>query len=189
LPVVVGWEGNAQGVITVADTERAEWETAIEAFADREVGVLTGDENASADRFRDHEAVDSVFAGVPPEGKVETVRRLADSGTTVMVGDGTNDAPALAASDLGIAMGDGTARAADAADIVITDADLTAVVDVFDLAANTRRRIRENVGWAFCYNGVAVPLAAFGFINPLFAALAMAASSLIVVTNSRRAVL
>ncbi|RQG90678.1 heavy metal translocating P-type ATPase [Natrarchaeobius chitinivorans] len=189
LPVVVGWDGRARGVVTIQDRERAEWESAIETVSDCEVVVLTGDDGASAERFRDHQAVDRVFAGVPPDGKLETVRRFVATGTTVMVGDGTNDAPALAAADLGIAMGDGTARAADAADVVVTDSDLTALEDVFALATGTRRRIRENICWAFLYNAVAVPLAVVGLINPFFAALAMAASSIIVVSNSRRTVI
>jgi len=188
LPVVVGWEGRARGVIEVADEERGGWEAALEAFADREIVILTGDAAAGVERFREHPAVDTVFTGVPPDGKVETVRRLAADGTAVMVGDGTNDAPALAAADLGIAMGDGTARAIDAADVVV-DGDLTALEDVFGLARGTRRRIRENILWAFLYNAVAVPLAVLGLINPLFAAVAMAASSIIVVTNSRRSVI
>jgi len=187
-PVVVGWDGRARGVVAVGDRERDEWERAIEAFADREVVVLTGDEGPGSARFRDHPAVDRVFAGVPPDGKVETVGRLAATGTTVMVGDGTNDAPALAAADLGIAMGDGTARAVDAADVVVTDSDLTAVETVFEVAAGTRRRIRENISWAFLYNAVAIPLAVAGLINPLFAAAAMAGSSILVVSNSRRSV-
>jgi Cu2+-exporting ATPase len=189
LPVVVGWEGQARGVIAVGDSAREEWERALETFDDHEIAVLTGDEGPGARRFREHPAVDSVFAGVPPDGKVETVRRLSASGATVMVGDGTNDAPALAAADLGVAMGDGTARAIEAADVVVTDNDLTAVETVFAFVRGTRRRIRENLAWAFLYNGVAIPLAAAGALNPLFAAVAMAASSLIVVSNSRRAVL
>ena len=189
LAVVVGWDDQARGVIAVGDREREEWQAAVEAFADREIAVLTGDEGSGTERFCEHPAVDSVFAGVPPDGKVETVRRLSATGTTVMVGDGTNDAPALAAADLGIALGDGTAGAIDAADVVVTDSDLTAVETVFDLAGGTRRRIRENICWAFLYNAVAVPLAVVGMINPLFAALAMAASSIIVVSNSRRSVL
>ncbi len=188
LPVVVGWGDRGRGVIAVADREREEWETAVEAFADRDVVVLTGDSGPRVDRYRNHPSIDELFAGVPPEGKAETVRRLAATSTTVMVGDGTNDAPALAAADLGIAMGDGTARAADAADVVVLESDLTALEDVFDLASGTRRRIRENVGWALLYNAVAIPLAVVGLINPLFAAVAMAASSLIVVSNSRRPV-
>jgi Cu2+-exporting ATPase len=186
LPVVVGWAGEGRGVIGIGDSEREELDAAVEAFADCEVAVLTGDDSAAS--LAEHPAVDRVFAGVPPEGKVETVRRLKATGTTVMVGDGTNDAPALAAADLGVALGEGTAQAADAADIVVTDDDLTAVGDAFDIARGTRRRIRENIGWAFCYNAVAIPLAVAGLINPLFAAVAMAASSLLVVSNSRRPV-
>jgi Cu2+-exporting ATPase len=189
LAVVVGWAGQARGVVAVGDSEREDWEAAIEALGDREIAVLTGDDGPGPERFREHPAVDQVFAGVPPDGKVETVRRLSATGTTVMVGDGTNDAPALAVADLGIAMGDGTARAIDAADAVVTENDLTAVETVFELAAGTRRRIRENIAWAFLYNAVAIPLAVAGLINPLFAAVAMAASSIIVVSNSRRSVL
>ncbi len=188
LPVVVGWDGRARGVLAVADRRRAEWETVLETFSDRQIAVLTGDGGASADRFGDHPAVDTVFKGVPPDGKVETVRRLAAGGTVVMVGDGTNDAPSLAAADLGIAMGEGTARAIDAGDAVVVDDDLTTIGTVFDVADGTNRRIRENICWAFLYNAVAIPLAVVGLINPLFAAVAMAASSLIVVTNSRRPV-
>jgi Cu2+-exporting ATPase len=129
-----------------------------------------------------------VFAGVPPDGKVATVRRLGADGTTAMVGDGTNDAPALGVADIGIAVA-GTARAADAADAILLDGSLTDVPAVFELASATRRRIRENVGWALCYNGVAIPLAATGALNPLLAALAMATSSILVVTNSRRLML
>jgi Cu2+-exporting ATPase len=189
IPVVVGWDGRVRGVLAVGDELREEWEQAVEGFEAQEVTVLTGDDGQSADQFRDHPAVDSVFAGVPPDGKVETIRRLSAEGTTVMVGDGTNDAPALAAADLGIAMGDGTARAIDAADVVVTDNDLTAVETVFEFVRGTRRRIRENIAWAFLYNAVALPLAVQGVLNPLFAAVAMAASSIIVVSNSKRSVL
>ncbi|QHS17465.1 cation-translocating P-type ATPase [haloarchaeon 3A1-DGR] len=189
LPIAVGWGGAARGVIVVTDRDRAGWTAALEAFADREVVVLTGDDGPRADRFRGHPAVDEVFAGVPPDGKLEAVRGFVADGTTVMVGDGTNDAPALAAADLGIALGDGTARAVEAADVVITGDDLRTVETVFELAAGTRRRIRENVAWALCYNAVAIPLAVSGALNPFFAALAMAASSAIVVTNSTRPVL
>ncbi|MDF9746647.1 heavy metal translocating P-type ATPase [Natrinema salsiterrestre] len=189
LPAVVGYDGRARAVVVVGDRTRTEWRDVLESFADREVVVLTGDDAAGTETFRDHPAVDRVFAGVPPDGKVETVRRLSGEGVTAMVGDGTNDAPALAAADVGIALGDGTARATDAADAVVTSSDLRAVRSVFDLADGTRRRIRENVCWALLYNAVAIPLAAAGLINPLFAAVAMAVSSAIVVVNSSRAVL
>jgi Cu2+-exporting ATPase len=188
LAVVVGWDGRARGVLSIADRPRDGWAETLDAFSDREVAILTGDSGASADRFAEHPAVDTVFRGVPPDGKVETVRRLSAESTTVMVGDGTNDAPALAAADLGIAMGNGTARAVDAGDAVITDGDLATVETVFEIADGTRRRIRENIGWAFVYNAVAIPLAVAGLLNPLFAAAAMAASSVIVVSNSRRSV-
>jgi Cu2+-exporting ATPase len=186
LPVAVGWDGAVRGVLVLEDRERSAWRETVESVRDREVCVLTGDDGESAERFRDHPAVDRVFAGVPPDGKAETVRRLAASGTTVMVGDGTNDATALAAADLGIAMGDGTARAVDAADVTLLDGRLRELGTVFELARGTRRRIRHNVGWALLYNAVAIPLAVAGLLNPLFAAVAMAASSLIVVGNSGR---
>ncbi|SFC35975.1 Cu2+-exporting ATPase [Halobiforma haloterrestris] len=189
LPVVIGYDGRARAVAVVGDRARDEWRDVLEAVDDREVVVLTGDDESAAEEFRDHPAVDRVFAGVPPDGKVETVRRLSRGGVTAMIGDGTNDAPALAAADLGIALGNGTARAADAADAIVTDSDLRDVHTVFDLAAGTRRRIRENIGWALLYNAVAIPLAALGAINPLFAAVAMATSSLLVVKNSSRPVI
>ncbi|WP_380676320.1 heavy metal translocating P-type ATPase [Salinigranum sp. GCM10025319] len=188
LPVVVGWGGEARGILVVEDRAREDWTSALDAFTDCEVVVLTGDEGPATARFGDHPAVDRVFTGVPPDGKVETVRRLAASGTTAMVGDGTNDAPALAAADLGVAVGDATARAVDAADLVVTGDRLAAVPAAFEVVEGTRRRIRENVVWAFGYNAVAIPLAAAGLLNPLFAAVAMSLSSLVVVTNSRRSV-
>ena len=187
VPVVVGWDGTAHGVIAVGDSFRPEWETVLEAVrTDREVVVLTGDDGPVVDGLRDHPAIDQVFAGVPPDAKAETVRRLTATGTVAMVGDGSNDAPALAAADLGIALAGGTKLAGDAADAVVLDSRFDRVPDVFSVAGATRRRIRENLAWAFVYNGVAIPLAIAGLINPLFAALAMATSSLLVVANSAR---
>ncbi|MFT4921445.1 MAG: Cu2+-exporting ATPase [Haloarculaceae archaeon] len=188
LPVVVGIADEPAAVVSVGDREREEWNDVVESFVDREVVVLTGDESAAAERFRNHPAVDRVFAGVPPDGKVATIERLSATATTAMVGDGTNDAPALAGADVGIAI-DGTARATEAADVALVNGSLAEVPAVFELAGATRRRIRQNVGWALCYNGVAIPLAAAGLLNPLFAALAMAGSSILVVTNSRRRLL
>ncbi|KDE60243.1 metal ABC transporter ATPase [Halostagnicola sp. A56] len=191
VPVAVGRDGAAEGAIVVGDELRAEWDETLAAISEAgiDVVVLTGDDARAADRFRKEDAIDRVFAGVPPEGKAETVERLKQTGETVMVGDGTNDAPALAAADLGISLGGGTAMAADAADVALVDDDLSSVETVFDLARATDRRVKTNIGWAFCYNGVAIPLAVAGVLNPLFAALAMGTSSLLVVANSARSLL
>ena len=191
VPVAVGRDGAAEGVVVVGDELREGWEETVTALADAgvEVVVLTGDDERAATVFREHDAIDSVFAGVPPEGKAETVERLKARGRTVMVGDGTNDAPALAAADLGVALGGGTAMAADAADVAIVDDNLDSVATVFELSRAAGRRVKGNIGWAFCYNAVAIPLAVAGLLNPLFAAVAMGASSLLVVTNSSRALL
>ncbi|WP_241989480.1 HAD-IC family P-type ATPase, partial [Halorubrum sp. SP9] len=191
VPVAVGRDGAAEGFVVVGDELREGWEATVTAL-DRsgvEVIVLTGDDERAATVFAEHDAISSVFAGVPPEGKAEAVGRLKERGVTVMVGDGTNDAPALAAADLGIALGGGTAMAADAADVAIVDDELGSVATVFELARAAGRRVKGNIGWAFCYNAVAIPLAATGLLNPLFAAVAMGASSLLVVTNSSRALL
>ncbi|MFD1644297.1 heavy metal translocating P-type ATPase [Haloarchaeobius litoreus] len=188
VPVLVGWNGRCRGVLAVTDRPRDDWDETVTALADdgRSVVVLTGDDGAAADRFRDHPAVDEVFAGVPPDGKVATVQRLRAQGTVAMVGDGDNDAPALAAADVGVAIAGSGGLAAEAADAVVTDGRLDAVPVLFDVATATRRRVRENLTWAFGYNAVAIPLAATGLLNPLFAALAMGSSSALVVLNSAR---
>jgi Cu2+-exporting ATPase len=189
VPTFVAWDGRARAVLDVGDAPRAEWEAVVDDLgADREIVVLTGDDERAAERFRRHAAVDEVFAGVPPEAKAETVQRLRSRGTVAMVGDGSNDAPALASADVGIALGSGTDLAGSAADAVIVEEGLNAVPAVFDVASGTHRRIRENLGWAFVYNLVAVPLAIAGVLNPLLAAVAMGASSLLVVTNSSRSI-
>ena len=191
VPVAVGRDGAATGVVVVGDRLRDGWADTLSSLADAgvEVVVLTGDDARAATVFRDHDAVAEVFAGVPPEGKAETVERLKRRGQTVMVGDGTNDAPALAAADLGIALGGGTAMAADAADVAVIDDDLASIETVFDLSRAAGRRVKGNIGWALCYNAIAIPLAVTGLLNPLFAAVAMGLSSLLVVTNSSRPLL
>nr|WP_290811314.1 cation-translocating P-type ATPase [Halovivax sp.] len=191
LPVLVGRDGAAEGWVTVGDEPRDGWAETIAGLDARgvEVVVLTGDDEAAASFFREHDGVDEVYAGVPPEGKAETVRRLRSRGRTAMVGDGTNDAPALASADLGIALGGGTALAADAADVAIVDDDLASIETVFALSAAAGRRVKQNIGWAFCYNAIAIPIAIAGLLNPLFAAVAMGASSALVVTNSSRTLL
>ncbi|MGB9957900.1 heavy metal translocating P-type ATPase [Haloferax prahovense] len=189
VPVVVGWAGRSRAVLVVGDEPRAAWDDVVAAVADngrREVVVLTGDSERAARRFREHPDVTDVFAGVPPEAKAETVERLRARGTVAMVGDGSNDAPALAAADIGIALGTGTDIAGDAADAVLVGRDIDAIPEVFSLSTGVNRRIRGNLAWAFGYNAVAIPLAALGVLNPLFAAVAMGTSSLLVVANSAR---
>jgi Cu2+-exporting ATPase len=189
VPALVGWDGAARGLIVAGDDPRPEWAAVVESLArSRRVVVVTGDGDAAAARFAAHDGVDEVFADTRPEAKVALVERLrADAGEgVVFVGDGSNDAPALAAADLGIALESGTPLAVDAADAVVTTDDLRTVETVFDVTRATGRRIRTNLAWAFLYNAVAVPLAALGLLNPLFAAVAMATSSVLVVLNSRR---
>jgi Cu2+-exporting ATPase len=188
VPVLVGHDGDVVGLLVVGDDPREEWDRVVGRVAGdgRRVVVLTGDDERATARFREHPDVAEVFAGVPPAGKAETVRRLRASGPVAMVGDGSNDAPALAEADVGIALASGTDLATEAADAVVVDRGLDAVPEVLALATATHGRIRTNLGWAFCYNAVAVPLAATGLLNPLFAALAMGASSLLVVANSSR---
>lgn len=188
LATVVGWDGG-RGIIGITDGAREQWDAVLDRFADADLVILSGDETAEEAIFADHDAVDHVFAGVPPDGKVATVERFLARGTTVMVGDGTNDAPALARADLGVALGEGTADASAGADVVLMDDGIASLPAVFDLARTTKRRIRENVAWALLYNAIALPLAIVGLINPFFAAVAMAISSIIVVSNSRRPVL
>ncbi|MFB6155904.1 MAG: heavy metal translocating P-type ATPase [Haloferacaceae archaeon] len=184
---LVGWDGRARAAFVAGDRPRPGWEAVVsDLAADHRVVVLTGDGEAAASRFRGHPDVDEVFAGIPPEAKSRVIERLRAEGTVAMVGDGSNDAPALATADLGIALESGTRLAADAADVVLTTDDLAAVPTVFSLTASTRSRIRQNLGWAFLYNAVAIPLAFTGLLNPLFAAVAMAGSSLLVVVNSAR---
>jgi Cu2+-exporting ATPase len=190
VPVVVGWGDTARAVLDVGDAPRPGWESVVaELSVDREIVVLTGDSEGAADSFRRHPAVDEVFAEVPPEAKAETVERLRGRGLVAMVGDGSNDAPALASADVGIALASGTDLAGSAADAVIVDRGLDAVPVVFEVARGTHRRIRENLGWAFVYNLVAIPLAILGVLNPLLAAVAMGTSSLLVVANSSRSIL
>ncbi len=190
IPVVVGWDGMSRGVIVVGERSRPGWQEAIDELgADHEVVVLTGDTGRGGEQLRDVPGIDEVFTGIPPAAKAETVRRFQQRGTVAMVGDGTNDAPALAAADVGIAMGSGTAIAADAADAIILGDDLREVPAMFRLVRAANGRLKQNLGWAFVYNGIAIPLAVLGLLNPLFAAIAMATSSLLVVSNSARSVL
>ncbi|GAB3668368.1 heavy metal translocating P-type ATPase [Halopiger thermotolerans] len=189
-PTVVGWDGAVRGVVAVRDRPRENWEQVVAEVAgadeSRRVVVLTGDDERATGWLRDHPDVDDVFAGVRPESKEAIVRRLREDGTTAVIGDGTNDAPALARADMGIALESGTDIAMDAADVVVRDDDLESIPAVFAVSRATRRRIRQNLAWAAGYNLAAIPLAMAGAINPLIAAAMMGASSLIVVCNSGR---
>jgi heavy metal translocating P-type ATPase len=191
LPVVIGRDGAAEGLIVVGDEPRDGWDDTVSRLGERgtEVVVLTGDDEEATDFFKRHDAVTHVFATVPPEGKTATIRRLKSDGQVAMVGDGTNDAPALAAADLGISLGGGTALAADAADIAIVDNDIRSVETAFDLAGAARRRVKQNNLLAFSYNGIALAALAVGFFNPLTAATAVIASSGLLVVNTRRKLL
>ncbi|MDL0128390.1 heavy metal translocating P-type ATPase [Halobacterium salinarum] len=190
-PTAIAWEGVVRGVVTVRDTPRENWEHVVSelADADREIVVLTGDDEQMTETFANHPAVDHVFAGVRPESKEVIVQGLRERGMTTMIGDGTNDAPALASADLGIAVSSGTDLAIEAADAVVLDDRLDAVPEVFELASETRGRIKQNLVWAAGYNAIALPLAMTGVITPLIAAVMMAVSSLIVVFNSKRRLL
>jgi P-type Cu+ transporter len=187
--VAVAWDGVARGVLAVGDTPApgaADTVAALRALGLRPV-LLTGDHEAAARTVAAQVGIDEVIAGVLPEGKVATVRRLQEQGRVVaMVGDGVNDAAALAAADLGVAMGSGTDAAIEAGDLTLVRGDVRAAPDAIRLARRTLAVIRGNLFWAFAYNVAALPLAAAGLLNPMIAGAAMAASSVFVVTNSLR---
>lgn len=188
LPVVVGRDGVAEGFIVVGDKPRDGWDESVAELSERgiEVIVLTGDDEAATEFFSRHRHVDHIFAGVPPEGKTATIQRLQSEKHVTMVGDGTNDAPALAKADLGISLGSGTAIASDAADITIVDDDLGAVVTAFDLASAARRRVNQNNVLALVYNGIVIPLAIAGLLNPIFTAVAVLVTGGLIGANSTR---
>ncbi|UDY37355.1 heavy metal translocating P-type ATPase [Dermatobacter hominis] len=187
--VAGGWGGRVRVLLAVADTPKA---TSARAVAElRSLGLepvlLTGDAEAPARAVAAQVGIDEVIAGVLPEGKVDEVRRLQERGRVVaMVGDGVNDAAALAASDLGIAMGTGTDAAMEASDLTLVTGDLRAAPDAVELSRRTLGTIKGNLFWAFAYNVAALPVAAIGWLNPMLAGAAMACSSLFVVTNSLR---
>ncbi|MFD6950362.1 carbonate dehydratase [Nocardiopsis sp. TSRI0078] len=187
--VAVAWEGRARGVLVVADTVKPTSAEAVRRF--RDLGLtpilLTGDNEAVARSVAAEVGVDEVIAEVLPKDKVDVVRRLQSEGRTVaMVGDGVNDAAALAQADLGLSMGTGTDVAIEAGDLTLVRGDLRTAADAVRLSRRTLSTIRGNLFWAFAYNAAALPLAAAGLLNPMLAGAAMAFSSVFVVSNSQR---
>ena len=187
--VLAGWDGQVRGAIAVADTLKPSAAAAVAGL--RRLGLrtvlLTGDSQATAQAVAAEAGIDEVIAGALPDHKVAVIRGLQAEGHRVaMVGDGVNDGPALATADLGLALGTGTDVAITAADVIVLRDDLGAVPDAVALARATLTTIRGNLAWAFGYNIAAIPLAAAGFLNPLIAGAAMAASSAFVVANSVR---
>ncbi|MDN5794847.1 MAG: cadmium-translocating P-type ATPase [Intrasporangium sp.] len=189
--VFVGWDGTAHAAFTVGDTVRDSSRAAVERL--RELGLtpylLTGDAETNARSVADQVGIESanVRADVLPADKHAVVTQLQQQGKVVaMVGDGVNDAAALAQADLGLAMGSGSDVAIDSGDIVLVRPDLDAVADAIELSRATLRTIKQNLFWAFGYNTLAIPVAAFGLLSPMIAGAAMALSSVLVVTNSLR---
>ncbi|HEX3539153.1 MAG TPA: heavy metal translocating P-type ATPase [Acidimicrobiales bacterium] len=189
IAICAGWDGQATAVFVVADTVKA---TSAEAVAEfRALGLrpilLTGDNETTARAVAAQVGITEVVADVLPEGKADVVKGLQAEGRVVaMVGDGVNDAPALAQADLGLAMGTGTDAAFEASDLTVMSPDLRLAADAIRLSRRTLRIIQSNLFWAFAYNVVALPIAAAGWLNPMIAGAAMASSSVFVVSNSLR---
>jgi P-type Cu+ transporter len=187
--VFIALNGKIAGVIGIADTIKPGSKEAIKNL--KEMGftvvMITGDNFQTARTIGEQAGVDSVIAGVLPQEKADHIRRIQETGAIVaMVGDGVNDAPALAQADVSIAMGSGTDIAMETADITLMHSDLFGVVQAIRLSKRTMLSIKQNLFWAFVYNAIGIPVAALGFLNPMVAAAAMAMSSVSVVTNSLR---
>ncbi len=187
IPVVIGWDGKIQDVFIVGEKLRDETIEVLKYLRKvcRSIALITGDTETSVKRLKSVLNTDLIFTGITPEAKSEIVKRLKVNGTVAMIGDGNNDALALASADIGMAFGT-AALVVDSADLVILEDDLGKVISALNILRFTRKRLRQNLFWAFFYNIVAIPLAASGLINPLFAAIAMISSSTLVVLNSTR---
>jgi Cu+-exporting ATPase len=182
-------DGAPAGAIEIADAIRPEAAAAVRRLRAMglEIRMLTGDRRETAEAIARQAGIDNVWAEMMPRDKVERVKQLQAAGRRVaMVGDGINDAPALAQADLGIAMGSGTDIAMEAGDIILMRSDLNRVAEALELSRRTMRVIRQNLFWAFAYNTVGIPVAALGLLSPMIASAAMALSSVTVVTNSLR---
>jgi len=188
MPTGIAWKGKVRSILVVGDQIRQEAKPFVTLLKKRgkKVAIITGDKKEAARPLEDQLSPDYLFTGARPESKTEIITKLKNFGAVAMVGDGSNDALALAEADLGIAFGDLTAIAAESSQIVIPGNKLHLISQAFEAIRQTKSRIRQNLGWAFLYNITTIPLAIAGLINPLFAALAMAGSSLLVVGNSSR---